>query len=89
MTYRPPIPGLITAVDDLIRDARREERLQVGVDMHPELKLAKHLRKAQVQTRRSRKTLIHLVRDALAAESHVPDMEERSARKLAKKERTG
>ena len=85
MTFQKKHPLIDSFIDLLIQAAGNEARLQIGVEEFPELKLAKHLRKAQVQTRRSRKALVDQIKLALHRETHIPDMAERTAAKLAKK----
>ena len=69
MTFRAKHPLIDKLIDELIDRAKREERLQVGVDLCPDLKLAAHLRKAQVKTRKARKALVDQMKLTLAREN--------------------
>ena len=69
MTFRANHPLVDNFIDLLIEAAKQEARLQTAIDEFPELKLAKHLRKAQVQTRRSRKALVDQIKLTVARQN--------------------
>lgn len=86
MTFRKTHPLIDQLTDELIHSAAREESMRIAMIL--DKSSAAKLRKAQTRRSVARKALIRAIKEAIAAETHIPTMAERSAHKLAKKERT-